>query len=176
MARRMSRSQLQSRLRQAQSTQRQAIDKHNRGVRQHNQRVKSAVDKYNRDMRSVVSKHNSAVRAHNARVRADRQRVRQELARLRARAATVRYSPFRVSVEALHEAYGRYESQVGPEPVDGRHAELLDLAEREDANSLSVINALLDDARDSGKVDADGLRSTRITDELWAISEDLGKL
>ena len=76
-------------------------------------------------------------------------------------------------MEALHDAYVRYESQVGSEPADRRHAELLDLAEREDANSLGVINALLGDAPDSGSVDAEGLRSTRITDELQAISKDL---
>ena len=171
MARRISLSQ--SKLRQAESRRRQAIDKYNREVRQQNQRARSAVNKFNRDTQSAVNKQNSAIRAHNARVRADRQRVRQGLARLRARSATGRYSTFRVSVEALHDAYVRYESQIGPEPADGRHAELLDLAEREDANSLGVINALLGDAPDSGTVDAEGLRSTRITGELQAISKDL---
>ena len=130
MARRISPSQLQSKLRQAESSRRQAIEKYNREVRQRNQRARSAVNKFNRDMQSAVTKHNSAVRAHNARVRADRQRVRQGLARLRARSATGRYPTFRVSVEALHDAYVRYESQVGSEPADRRHAELLDLAER----------------------------------------------
>ena len=173
MARRISPAQLQSKLRQDESRRRQAIDKHNRDVRQHNQRARSAVNKFNRDMQSAVNKQNSAIRAHNARVRADRQRVRQGLARLRARSATGRYPTFRVSVEALHDAYVRYESQVGSEPADRRHAELLDLAEREDANSLGVINALLGDAPDSGTLDAEGLRSTRITDELQAISKDL---
>ncbi len=172
MAGRISRSQLQSMIRQAESRQRQAIDKYNREVQRHNQRVRSAVDKYNRDMRSAVRKYNSAVQAHNARVRADRERARRELARLRARSTPARYSSLRVSVEALHEAYVRYESQVGAEPGDHRHAELLDLAEREDANSLSAINALLDSPNDTG-VDADGLRSSRVTHELRIISKDL---
>lgn len=161
MARRISISQLRSLLRQAQSRQQQAVNKINQGIRRYNQGVRSAVNKYNQE-----------VRAHNARVRAHRQRVRQELTRLSSRLATTRYSTFRVSVQTVHDAYIGYEAQVGVEPDDPRHATLLDLAEREDANSLAVMNALLDEERLTDE-DSEGLRQTQITDELRVISEDL---
>ena len=161
MARRIPLSQLRSQLRQAESRQRQAINKINQEIRRHNQGVRSAVNKYNHD-----------VRTHNARARANQQRVKQELAKLNSRLASPRYATFRVSVQTVHDAYIRYESHAGVEPADPRHAEILDLAERENANSLAVMNALLDEERftDEG---AKGLQETQITGELLAVSPDL---
>jgi len=159
--RRISPAQLRSQLRQAQNKQRQAITKFNQAVRRYNQGVKTAVNRYNQE-----------VRAHNARVRAHRQRVRQELARLNSRSSSTRYTTFRVSVQTVHDAYVRYEAQVGAEPEDARHAAILDLAEREDANSLAVMNALLDEERDTDE-DSEALRETQIADELRMISGDL---
>ncbi len=120
MARRISISQLKSQLRQAQSKQRQAINKYNQQVR----KVNSAINQYN-----------SKARAHNARVRANQQRLKSELNRLSSRSTSTRTVTYRVSVRTVLDAYTRYESQVGPEPADPRHAEWLDLAERESAKA-----------------------------------------
>ncbi len=156
MARRISRSQLRSKLNQLKSKQRQAINDYNRAVR----KVNSAINQYN-----------SKARAHNARVRANRQRLKSELNRLASRSANTRTVTYRVSVRSVYDAYTRYESQVGPEPADPRHAAWLDLAERESANSAAVANALLDEAAtDEAAVDP---RQTEIEDQLRAISPDL---
>jgi hypothetical protein len=157
MARRISPSQLRSQLRQAQNKQRQAINKFNQAVRNYNRGVKSAVDNYNRE-----------VRAHNARVRAHRQRIQNELNRLRSRSHSVltHHATFRVSVQTVHEAYVRYEAAADADP---RHSALLDLAEQEDANSLAVMNALLDEEQQSDVLSED-LRQTKITSELSTIA------
>ena len=156
MARRISISQLKSQLRQAQSKQQQAINKYNQKVR----KVNSAINQYN-----------SKARAHNARVRANQQRLKSELNRLSSRSTSTRTVTYRVSVRTVLDAYTRYESQVGPEPADPRHAEWLDLAERESANSAAVANALLDEqATDEPTVDP---QQTEIEDQLRSISPDL---
>ena len=134
MARRISTAQLRSQLQQIHSRQRQAINRYNQAVRQYNQKINSAVARYNRE-----------VRAHTARVRADRQRVVQALSTLRSRGTGTRYVRFRVSVDTLHQAYARLDhgfASVQGEPLQN---ELFDLSERENANSLDVMNALLTD-------------------------------
>jgi len=156
-------------IRQAQNKQRQAINNYNRAVRQWNQTAR----KFNRDLRSAVDQYNRGVRQHNARVRADRQRVQREFSRLSGRSAAPRYTTLRVSAQTVHEAYLRYEAQAGPEPEDPRHALLLDLAEREDANSLAVANALLDEDEEAGDEESEELQTTQIADELRVISPDL---
>lgn len=161
MARRFSRSQLQSKLRQIESKRRQAINRINQGIR-----------KYNRDVQSAVNKHNSAVRAHNARVRSNRQRLQQELNRLSRQpsVATTRYATLRTSVSQVHTAYERYDARFG-DSVE--HAVALDLAEREDANSVAVLNALLDDDQERVEGEGDDLQETKIVDELRMFSADL---
>lgn len=161
--RRISAAQLKSQLRQVQNKLRQAANKH-----------KQAARNVERDLKTAVNKHNQLVRTHNARVRTHQQRVKQELARLGRRASTTRYSSFRVSVDTVHDAYLRYESQASGEADDPRHALLLDLAEREDANSLAVMNALLDE-EPSTDLESGTLQSTQIGNELLAISEDLDR-
>lgn len=157
MARRFSKSQLQSKLRQIQNKQRQAIGRFKQAVRKAN----SAVNNYNRE-----------VRAHNARVRSNRQRLRQELNRLHSRSSTkvTYYTSLRTSVRLVHDAYERYETRFDDTP---EHALSLDLAEQEDANSVAVMNALLDEGEDVGQADAAELEQTKITDELRVFSDDL---
>ena len=52
MPRKVTPSQLQSMLRQAEQKRRQAVDKYNQAVRKHNQQTKQAVDDYNRAARA----------------------------------------------------------------------------------------------------------------------------
>lgn len=161
MARRITPSQLKSRMRQAQQKQRQAVDRINREVRAHNQKVKRAVDNYNRD-----------VRAHNARVRANRQRLRNELSRLSRQTVTTRYVTFRTSVNVVQQAYERLEHAAESGRYDERYNDILDLSEREAANNAGLMNALVEDAPTSDSAPSRPEESP-LTPLLSAVSSEL---
>lgn len=164
MARRFSASQMRNKIRQAQQKQRQAINKYNQAVRRHNQEAKNA-----------VTKHNQAVRARNARVRANRQRIKNELARLSRQSAittTTPYIVYRTSVETLHGSYTRLENHADSQQLDPRYNRVLDLSERETANSLEVTNRILGD-ENAGDTPADELENAALLDGLRKIHPDL---
>lgn len=149
MTRRISGSQLRSKLRQIESRQRQAV----------------------RDLNSAISRHNGAARAQNARVRANRQRVQTELRKLaRPSSTTVRVS-YRTSVLALHESFERLE-WASEQPGWAVSDDLLDLTEAETANGVAALNALVESVAD-GRVDDPSVRETAITYELARLHPDL---
>lgn len=150
MARKISPSQLKSKLRQAENKQRQAINKINQAIRN-----------YNRE-----------ARAYNSRVRANRQRLNSELAKLKRQSTSTRYTVFRSSVDILHTTYINLEERSVNVPLSPQYDEFLDLSEKENANSLEVMNALLSDDAEIGE-DSEVLRSTTITNELKTISDEL---
>lgn len=168
MVRRMTPSQFKSYIQQVESRQRQAVDRYNQKVRDHNRKVRTAIDKYNREVRS-----------HNVRVRADRQRLVNALLTLNRRTTitttVTRYVSFRTSVDTLHRAYESLEqTPQSAEPSDFQNR-LLDLSERENANSLEVMNALLNE--DASVVtpgdDLVRLQQTKVDAELREMSGDL---
>lgn len=163
MARRFSPSQISSMIRQVQQKQRQAINNYNQAVQRYNQGVKKAVNKYNQ-----------AVREHNARVQANRQRIKSELARLSHQSTTIttRYIVYRASVEALHQSYSRLENYAESKQFDTRYNRVLDLSERETANSLVVTNRILGD-ENAGDTPAEELENSELLDGLRKISPDL---
>ena len=161
MVRRVTPSQLNSMVRKAQQKQRQAIDKFNREVRGYNQKAKRVVDNYNRE-----------VRTHNARVRADRQRLKNELIRLNRQPVTARLMTFRTSVSAVQTAHKRLEHAADVSRFDARYNEILDLSERETANSAGLMNALLGDAEPPDELLPNAPDSLLIP-VLHAISADL---
>ena len=167
MVRRVSPSHLRSKLRQAQAKQRQAIDRYNREARAHNQRVKSAVNRYNQ----AVNQYNSKVRVHNSRVRANRLRLRQELDKLARAVSRPSQRTFRRSVETVHSAYVRLESAAETRQYGAEYNQVLDLSEREAANSASVLNAMLGNAEPSDGEES--VRSTVLDPVLTLISADL---
>lgn len=162
MAQRYSASQIRTKLRQAQQQHRQAVNKYNQAARRYNQGLKDAVNTFNQ-----------AARAHNARVRAHRQNIKNELARLsRQPTTTTRYVSYRTSVETLHRSHVRLEDYAESHPLDSRYNRVLDLSERETANSLAVTNRILgDDLADD--VIIDGLGNPELLDLLQRISPDL---
>lgn len=162
MARRVTPSQWNSMVRQAQQKQRQAIDKFNREITAHNQKVNQAINKYNRE-----------VNAYNARVRANRQRLKNELARLSRQTTTTRFVAFRVSVNAVHTAYERLEHAADAGRFDDRYNEILDLSEREAANNAGLMNALMGDAQATDAVTPNSPDSP-VTPILQVISVELG--
>ncbi len=161
MVRRITASQWNSKVRQAQQKHRQAIGKYNSEVRAYNQKVNQAVNKYN-----------SEVSAHNARVRANRQRLKNEIARLSRQTVTTRYVTFRPSVNEVQSAYERLEHAADSSGYDDRYNEILDLSEREAANNAGLMNALLGDAQSSNEQPPNAPESP-LSPILQAISGEL---
>ena len=169
MAQRISVSQLRNRIRQAQQKQKQAIDGYNQAVRQHNQKVRQRNQKINQ----AINQYNQAVRTHNSRVRANQQRLRSELARLRCQPTRVTHHVvYRTSVHSLHEAYTRLEQRAEAQQLSPAYDRVLDLSERETANSLEVTNRLLEKETDSEE-HVDPSQNSALLDQLRGISEDL---
>ena len=161
MVRRYSASQIRSKIRQAQQKQRQAITKYNAAVRRRNQGVRTAVNRYNQ-----------AVRAHNERVRANRRRLASELARLNSRPTTTRYVVYHTSFRTLQSSYSRLETSADSQQLDARYNRLLDLSEREAANSAEVTNRILGD-QEAAAGSIDKLEDAELLDGLRGISMDL---
>lgn len=157
MPRRMSPSQMRSKLRQAQQKQKRAVTKYNSAARKLNR----AIGDYNRE-----------ARAHNSRVRSNRQRLRRELKKLERQSSSTRFTTYRTSVQALQRTFVRVETKAASGSLGPSSGLLLDLSEREAANSVEVLNTLLAPAQ--GSVDAPpDLRETSLEDELADISPDL---
>lgn len=163
MPRRVTPSQLKSMIRQQQQKQRQAINKYNQAVRQRNSKVKRAVDDYKRE-----------VRAHNTRVRANQRRLKSELARMSQQKTTVttRYVVYQTSTETLVKSYDQLDRRAEEGQLDSRFDRVLDLSERETANSVSVTNTLLSYETNSNE-EADNLRDAELANQLREISPDL---
>lgn len=155
MVRRVTQSQLRNLQRQAESKRRQWVNRYNQGVRNY----KRAVEDYNRQ-----------VRAYNSRQRSSEQRLRSELNKL-SRHRSTQYASFRVSVSRLSTSYTKLDQSVISRSLTPEENFFFDLSERETANGVGVLNALLE----PGGGDAEGalLQQTSITDEIAAISEEL---
>ena len=161
MAKRVNLSQLKSKLRQIESKRRQAVSRYNQKVCKYNQSVqklKYAIDRYNKEVRN-----------YNSRQRLNKQRLQRELQRLKSHQSTS-YSTLRASVSRLQSVYSRLEQSVASRDLSPADNYFLDLAEREAANSVEVINALLK-PEESDEVSP--LQQTSIDDEIAIISEDL---
>ena len=154
MPRRLSSSQIRSKLRQAQTKQRQAIQKWNSAVRTSDNKVRQ----YNSERRRAIDAYNREVRSYNARVRANQSRLRSAVQSLSTRTITVRYRSFHTSAAALYSAYER---------LDNNDADpfLSDLAERDTANSVTLLNTLLGDSSHDRVGDGE-LTSTKLSESL----------
>ncbi|EKE67198.1 pPIWI-associating nuclease domain-containing protein [Oceanibaculum indicum] len=186
MTRRMTSSQINNMIRQARQKQQQAINNYNRAVSEYNRKAKQAVDAYNRDVREhnrkvqerqqkikrAINEYNREVYSHNARVRADRQRLKNEIARLNQRATSTHYVTYRVSVNTVSTAYQNLQRAADSGHLDDEYNEILDLSEREAANTVGLMNALDGDAQPSDAPPPDAAESP-LTGILTAISDDL---
>nr|WP_290226680.1 hypothetical protein [Trichocoleus desertorum] len=163
MVRKISASQFRSKLQQAQRKTQQAIDKYNREVKRYNQQIKRSVDEYNRE-----------VRTYNSRVRANRQRIKRELAKLSGQPTKkTQYVVYHASVSSLYEAYTRLEQRAETQNFDPRYNRVLDLSEKETANSLEVLNLLSSSEPNSEEASSD--QDAMLVDELRKISDDLDR-
>ena len=161
MPRRITSSQLRSRIRQAQAKERQRIQRVNRAIHQHNNKVRQ----YNAARKQAINTYNREARAYNRRVRANRARLQSALQRLSQQTVIVRYTLLHQSVSELYAAYERLDSSDS-DPF------LSDLAERETANSITLLNSFIADI-DDPQVSNDQLTSTKISASLASISSDL---
>jgi hypothetical protein len=181
-------SQFQNYLRELERRQRQAIDRYNQEVRRQHEKARRAVEehnrkvvnnynqevrKYNANIQRAVNDYNSEVRAHNSRVMANRQRLRSALQNLSRQPVATQYVTFRTSVEAVSNAYVRLEQHTDAHLGDN-YDRLVDLSERETANSVEVMNSLLG-SQPSPDGPSDDLENSQLTDELRRISPDLDK-
>lgn len=156
MARRISSSQMRSKLRQAQSKIRQAQTKH-----------RQAVNKLNQEIRT----YNSKAKAHNARVRANRERLRRELQKLARTTSGPQYVTLRTSVDTVQRSYRVMEERAEADLYEPRLDRFLDLSEQEAANSASVMNALQADEADEDPVEEQ--LPSEIDHILQEISQDV---
>lgn len=154
MARRITSSQLRSKIQQAQSRQRQAVQKLNSNILRYNSERKKAIDSYNR-----------TVRAHNARARANQARLRSYLQRLARQNVPVSYTLLQQSTVALNHAYERLDNSSA-DPF------LTDLAERDTANSVATLSRLVEDD-EAPEFVQDDVADTRIIAALTTISPEL---
>jgi hypothetical protein len=161
MTKRINISQLKSKLRQLESKQRQAIAHYNQGVRKYNAGI--------RNLKSAIDHYNQEVLAYNSRQRLNQQRLQSELRRLQSQQGT-RYSVLRTSVSHLCTVYTRMEQSAASRSLTAADNYFLDLAEREAANSVGVVNALLVPELFE---ETSPLQQSAITDEIAVISEDL---
>lgn len=151
MVRRVTPAQYQSMMREAARKQQRAIDDYNRAVREHNAEVQRQRTRY----RQAVDNYNREVRAHNARVIANRQRLKTELSRLASARVVVTASTYYQTVTALHRSYEEVE-RVAPGTWLGDRDDILDLAQQETSNSVTVTRALeQQDVAESGGDNSD---------------------
>ena len=173
MPRRLSQSQIRSRIRQAESNRRRAIDDYNRRVREFNSKRRRAVDAINREIREYNSRRRRAIDAYNRDVREYNSRVRANRARLSSaltihnqrRAVNGPYQRIYQSATQLSEAYTLLD-RSSADPY------LSDLAERDTANSLAVVNSLIEDTESASYLD-DPISQTKISAQLFEISPTL---
>ena len=150
MARRISSSQLRSKIRQAKNKSEQARRKLNQNIR----------------------KAKNEIRRHNARVRANRQKIINQLNRLRSR-TVIRHKVLHTSTLTLNASYQNLEAKEHEFENLAFGNEFLDLSEKENANSLAVSNVLEGGEQENIAGNEEELVSTSITNELSQISTDL---
>ena len=156
-------SQLRSKLQRTKTRQNQAIQKlqseysrYNSKVRQHNSKVKRELDAYNRN-----------VRTNNSRARNNRTRLQSALQQLSGQTINIRYALLHQSVSALSNSYALLDTSEA-DPF------LTDLAERDTANSVTVLNNLLG-VNDNAQNFQTELKGTKIGNSLERVSLDLSR-
>ncbi len=163
MVRRISVSQYNSMVRQAQAKQRDAIRKYNQ-----------AVDNYNRELKRGVDNYNREVRAHNSRVRAHRSKLENAIRRLEAESRKPVRITQTVRSRTVYEAYGRVNERYEAGHYSERFNEALDFAEREVANSVEL-EASLARAPDESEQESALESDPELLDGLQRVGDDLAQ-
>ena len=136
--------------------------------------MRQAQRKFERDMKSEINKAtrkfendvNRELRKYNSKVRHNQQVITRELNKLQS-STTVR-STYTISLGAMHQHYTTIGSIYGDSVVSPRQEQILDLVEREQANSLITANAIQNDDFSS-----ENTEDVEIGNKLLNVSEDL---
>lgn len=184
MARRMTISEYNNYLRRLQREQRKAIDDYNRQVRNHNQKVqreqRKAIEDYNRkakahnqkvnlERKKAIDRYNKEVKSYNQRIKSNIHRLRNEIAKVN-RISSPEYNTYQTSVASLNAYYEALDRKSEYGWLNDKYNYLIDLSEKETANSAEVLNNLVNPNSDQLELD---LQNSTITDELLKISSDL---
>jgi uncharacterized phage infection (PIP) family protein YhgE len=163
---------------------RQAINRYNSAARQYNRNVQTAVNKYNSAVRQEnqrrrqvvaeinrrINRYNAAAREHNARIRSNRSRLQNAISRYNQQARSFN-SQRSAGVTSVTQSYELLDRNRSAHYESMGRADLVDLAEREAANTVDVAIAI--DTDEGSQAAGDTLESTKLTDELSGISDDL---
>ena len=136
--------------------------------------MRQAQRKIERDMKSEINKAtrkfendmNRELRKYNSKVRHNQQVITRELNKLQS-STTVR-STYAISLGTMHQHYTTIGSIYGDSVVSPRQEQILDLVEREQANSLITANAIQNDDFSS-----ENTEDVEIGNKLLNVSEDL---
>lgn len=154
MAKRISTSQLKSKLRQAERKIRKDVNDYNRAVNKYNSQLKRAVDAYNR-----------FVREYNSSVRKNKQIISREIRKLN----TSSHSTYYTSVQTMQQHYLDVSSLYAEGwPVSSEQDEILNLIESEQANSIITANAI-----ENNEYPDENTEDQEIGDKLHLVSVDL---
>ncbi len=154
MARRLTPSQLKSKMHQLEQKERRVLNDVNRAIRNYNSQVKKTVDAYKRFERE-----------YNSTVRRNKQIISHEIRKLNASTD----STYTVSVRTMQRHY----TDVGAiytvgYPVTPEQDKILDLIESEQANSIITANAIEND-----EIPEENTEDSEIGNKLRNVSEDL---
>ena len=136
--------------------------------------MRQAQRKIERDMKSEINKAtrkfendmNRELRKYNSKVRHNQQVITRELNKLHS-STTVR-STYTISLGTMHQHYTTIGNIYGDSVVSSRQEQILDLVEREQANSLITANAIQNDDFSS-----ENTEDVEIGNKLLNVSEDL---
>ena len=136
--------------------------------------MRQAQRKFERDMKSEINKAtrkfendmNRELRKYNSKVRRNQQVITRELNKLQS-STTVR-STYTISLGTMHQHYITIGNIYGDCVVSPRQEQILDLVEREQANSLVTANAIQNDDFSS-----EDTEDVEIGNKLLNVSEDL---
>jgi len=173
MVRRVSRSQLNSMIRQARSKQRQAINKYNNSVRKVNQEINrhnNSVRQQQQKQKRAIDNYNREVRAHNARVRANRQRYNREVTKFNNLVRSSSSSQYLTTTRTFHSSYTQLEAQAEAGNYGDQFNEVLDYAENEAANSAELSSLLVSEqAEETAPEDTELVPNEELLLKLHAI-------
>lgn len=137
--------------------------------------MRQAQRKIERDMRSEINKAtrkfendmNRELRKYNSKVRHNQQVITRELNKLQSNTTTVR-STYTISLGTMHQHYTTIGNIYDDSIVSPRQEQILELVEREQANSLITANAIQNDDFPS-----ENTEDVEIGNKLLNVSEDL---
>jgi len=120
------------------SQMRQVVNKYNQGIRKYN----DAVRKLDQERRRAINTYNQEIRKYNATQRSQQQKIKSAITQLNRTPIFQSYSIIVASTRTLGQAYARLEDQAAIAASPDQERLIIDLPQKETANSLDVINAL----------------------------------